>query len=147
MYGFDRNKEQLFAREHKQRYLSTYEYSCSFVILEDKTGSIWYYTPDEIVKVVRRKKYFRVYDPDPFEQNNINCVAGYYNTLWLGSLNGIYTLELDDGIFRLHYGVPVDIGPSRYSAQRIIIDSRNHPWFGCIRRECSKSIIQKLVNL
>ena len=130
MYCFTPNNELLFSLSHKQKYLPTYKFIFSFNILEDNSGSIWFYTEDEIVQVVRKKKYFHIYDPDPIQSNFVNSVSGNNNILWLGGTEeGIYSLDLNTGNFRLHFKDPLNLSLLPYSVNKIIIDNNGDPWF------------------
>ncbi|MFB6343455.1 two-component regulator propeller domain-containing protein [Saccharicrinis sp. FJH62] len=131
IYGFNRNRENIFLKVHDHDYCTTPEYYFSYFFMEDHHGAIWYYTNTGIHSISRKLKYFKVADPDPTTQSYIHDICEENkNVFWVASLNGIYRFNPEQESFDLLYGDPGDEPSHQYAAECILKDSRGTLWIG-----------------
>ncbi len=87
VYCYDQELELKFHWEHSHTFTDSYPYKFLLrPLMEDNTGTIWFYSPDGIHQIIKKPGNFRKYDFDPGLQDPIVCLLVENNDLiWFGT--------------------------------------------------------------
>ncbi len=131
IYCYNQDLDLIFYRKHNFVYPNTADYNFAYALMQDNTGTIWYYTRDGINQIIKKDRNFRVYDPDPAQQNFVNCLyVENKNLIWLGTLRGIFSFDRRNNTFTQHYGESFDGPGHAHSARTMYMDKEGMLWVG-----------------
>ena len=101
---------------HEHEYPVTYDnLDLTRDLLVDNTGSVWYYTPEGINKIIARNKDFKVYDYHDRIAFWVNSIyVENKDLLWYGTLNGLCSFDRKNDLFQRHYGSDWESGFQHY---------------------------------
>jgi signal transduction histidine kinase/ligand-binding sensor domain-containing protein/DNA-binding response OmpR family regulator len=119
IYKYNQQLELLFQLPFTDRYFEYSQYDQNAVtdglgdyllsyiskdhILEDNTGTMWFFTKNGINKLIKSRTYINVYNPDPDTFNHVRCIfLENMNSIWIGTQGGLYNFNTNTKSFRKH---------------------------------------------
>ena len=131
LQGYDQDLNLIFHRVHLDSYNTSHHYNFAQTEFEDKNGSIWYYTLNGINQVIRKKRYFQVYDANPNENDDFFCLTmDNKNNIWAGTDLGVYKLDRDKNSFTQIFGTDYKDKKRMFRTKSIYCDNNNIIWAG-----------------
>jgi signal transduction histidine kinase/DNA-binding response OmpR family regulator/ligand-binding sensor domain-containing protein len=132
IYCYNQELELKYCLEHSQPYPHTLRYQ--YLIWEmfvDHTGSIWFYSPDGIHQLIRKRENFRVYDSDSISGNRVRCIhVEDTDLIWFGTPWGFSSIDRGTNAVQMHYGSPWWVSAASYSARTMYLDKEHTLWMG-----------------
>ena len=75
VYMYDETLQLKYHWKHALEYKhSALHYSITNALYEDVQGNIWFFTENEICRIIRKYRNFKVYDPQPREQSYVDQI-------------------------------------------------------------------------
>ena len=129
LYCYNQDLEKQYYLKHKQAYPYTYDMEeITQNLYVDRSGSLWYYTPDGINQITSRDRNFNVYDSDELISGLVNCIhTESKDRIWYGSPLGICCFDRGTNSHHLYYGGGWD-SDQRSSTESMYLDRQGTLW-------------------